>query len=117
MLDGVFARGTTPTHVFPIPEGLAMSDFIDLSVDYRQKGKLILSKTKEDTHEIYDLDYEHNVIVVLSQAETLMFDPNTKVVEVQIKVHTTGNDVFIIGEYRFRLEDIYNTKQFNLRRR
>ena len=66
MLDGVFARGTTPTHVFPIPGDLKMSNFVDLSVDYRQKGKLILSKSKADTQAIYDLDAEKNVIVVLS---------------------------------------------------
>jgi hypothetical protein len=34
MLSGVFARGTTPTQVFPIPGDLTMSDFVDFTVSY-----------------------------------------------------------------------------------
>ena len=49
MLDGVFARGTTPTQVFPIPGDLRMEDFSDLTVSYRQKGKTVLKKRKSDT--------------------------------------------------------------------
>lgn len=114
MLDGVFARGTTPTQMFPIPGDLKMSDFTDLTVSYRQKNKTVLKKRKSDTQNITDLDSEKNVILVLSQADTLLFDPNIKIVEVQIKVETVGNDVFIIGEYRFRLEDIFDDEKFDL---
>lgn len=115
MLHGVFARGTTPTQVFPIPGDLTMSDFTDLTVTYRQKGKVVLKKRKSDTQNITDLDSEKNVILVLSQADTLLFNPKNKIVEVQIKVETTGNDVFIIGDYRFRLEDIYDDEEFDLK--
>ena len=115
MLDGVFARGTTPTQVFPIPGFLRMKDFNDLTVTYRQKGKEVLKKRKSDTQNIADLDSEKNIILVLSQADTLLFNPNIKIVEVQIKVETTGNDVFVIGEYRFRLEDIYDEEEFDLK--
>ena len=115
MLDGVFARGTTPTQVFPIPGDLRMQDFNDLTVTYRQKNRTVLKKRKSDTQNITDLDSEKNVILVLSQADTLMFDPNIKTVEVQIKVETTGNDVFIIGDYRFRLEDIFDDEEFDLK--
>lgn len=114
MLDGVFARGTTPTQVFPIPGDLTMSDFVDLTVTYRQKRRAVLVKRKEDTQKILDLDTEKNIILILSQSDTLLFDPNIEVVEVQIKVQTTGNDVFIIGQYRFRLEDVYDTEEFDL---
>lgn len=116
MVDGVFARGTTPTQVFPIPGDLTMSDFIDVSIAYRQKGKTKLVKRKKDCQAIYDLDTEKNIIVVLSQAETLLFNPKIEVVEVQVKVHTTGNDVFIIGDYRFRLEDTCDETEFDLYR-
>lgn len=114
MLDGVFARGTTPTHMFPIPGDLVLSDFTDLTVTYRQKKRAVLIKRKSDTQNITDLDSEKNIILVLSQADTLLFDPNIEIVEVQIKVETTGNDVFIIGQYRFRLEDIFDTEEFDL---
>jgi hypothetical protein len=43
-----------------------MSDFIDVSVAYRQKGKTKLVKRKKDCQAIYDLDTEKNIIVVLS---------------------------------------------------
>lgn len=115
MIDGVFARGTTPTQVFPIPGDLTMSDFEDLTVTYRQKRRAVLIKRKEDTSNILDLDTQKNIVLVLSQADTLLFDPNIEVVEVQIKVKTTGNDVFIIGQYRFRLIDIFDTEEFDLR--
>ena len=82
MLDGVFARGTTPTQIFPIPGGLTKSDFLDFSISYRQKGKTILIKRKEDSYSIPEVDSEKNIIVVLSQTETLMFNPNIEVVEV-----------------------------------
>lgn len=114
MIDGVFARGTTPTQVFPIPGDLTMSDFEDLTVTYRQKRRTVLIKRKEDASNILDLDTRKNVVLVLSQADTLLFDPNIEVVEVQIKVKTTGNDVFIIGQYRFRLIDIFDTEEFDL---
>ena len=114
MLHGVFARGTTPTHIFPIPAGLSMDDFVDLTVSYRQKGRTVLVKRKSDTDNILDLDSKKNVILVLSQEDTLLFSPNINIVEVQIKVATTGNDVFIIGEYRFRLENIFDEQLFEL---
>jgi hypothetical protein len=64
MLDGVFMRGTTPTQIFPIPRGLTKSDFLDLTISYRQKNKTILIKRKVDWHDIKDLDSERNISVV-----------------------------------------------------
>ena len=52
---------------------------------------------------------------MLSQSDTLQFVPEQKVVEVQIKGLTHGSDVFMIGDYRFRLEDCYDESQFDLR--
>ena len=66
MLNGVFARGTTPTHMFPIPGDLVMSDFVDLTVTYRQKKRAVLIKRKADTQNIIDLNNEKNIILVLS---------------------------------------------------
>ena len=114
MLDGVFARGTTPTQIFPIPGSLTKSDFLDFTISYRQKGKTILIKRKEDSYDIPEVDSEKNIIVVLSQAETLMFNPNIEVVEVQVRGATIGHDVIPMGEYRLRLEDSFNESQFDL---
>lgn len=114
MIDGVFARGTTPTQAFPIPGDLTISEIEDLTITYRQKRRTVLVKRKEDTSNITDLDTKKNIVLVLSQADTLLFDPNIEVVEVQIKVKTTGNDVLIIGQYRFRLVDVFDTEEFDL---
>lgn len=114
MLDGAFARGTTPTQIFPIPGGLTKSDFLDFTISYRQKGKTILIKRKEDSYDIPEVDSENNIIVVLSQAETLMFNPNTKIVEVQVRGATTGHDVILLGEYRLRLDDVFDESEFDL---
>ena len=114
MLDGVFARGTTPTQIFPIPGELTSSDFLDFTIAYRQKGKTILIKRKEDSYKIPEVDSEKNIIVVLSQAETLMFNPNIEVVEVQVRGATTGHDVIPMGDYRLRLEDAFDEGEFDL---
>lgn len=66
MLDGVFARGTTPTHIFPIPGGLTKSDLLDFTISYRQKSKTILIKRKEETYDIPEVDSNKNIILVLS---------------------------------------------------
>ena len=114
MLDGVFARGTTPTQIFPIPGDLTKKDFLDFTISYRQKGKTLLIKRKEDSYNIPEVDSEKNIIVVLSQAETLMFNPNIKIVEVQIRGATVGHDVIPMGEYRLRLEDAFDEGEFDL---
>lgn len=115
MLDGVFARGTTPTQIFPLPGDLTISDFLDFTITYRQKGKNVLIKGKEDISDIAELDSNRNIIIVLSQEETLMFNPNIKIVEVQIKGVTMGHDVFLLGEYRFRLENVFDEEGFDLK--
>ncbi len=114
MLDGAFTRGTTPTHIFPIPAPMTAADLADFTIVYRQKNKNILIKYPEDTCQLDDVDNEHNLTVILSQADTLMFNPRIKTVEVQIKAETIGSDVLIIGEYRLRLEDSFDTNEFDL---
>lgn len=114
MLDGAFTRGTTPTHIFPIPCPLSARDLADFTIVYRQKNKNILTKYPEDTCQLRDIDNEHNITVILSQADTLMFNPKIKIVEVQIKAETIGSDVMVIGEYRLRLDDSFDTNEFGL---
>ena len=114
MLDGAFTRGTTPTHIFPIPAPLTAADLADFTIVYRQKNKNILIKYPEDTCQLKDVDNEHNLTVILSQADTLMFNPRIKTVEVQIKAETIGSDVLVIGDYRLRLDDSFDNNEFDL---
>lgn len=111
MLYGEFTRGTTPTHNFPLPKNLNLTNFIDLTVIYRQKGKNILVKTKENVCES-----NNHITLSLSQEDTLKFDPRIKFVEVQIKGRVDNNNVSIFGEYRFRLNDCFdeNNGQTNI---
>ena len=114
MLDGAFTRGTTPTHIFPIPEPLTAADLADFTIAYRQKNKNILIKYPDDVSYLRDVDNEHNITVILSQADTLLFNPRIKTVEVQIRAETVGSDVLVIGEYRLRLNDCFDTNEFGL---
>ena len=43
-----------------------------------------------------------------------MFDPKIKIVEVQIKARSVGSDVFTFGPYRLRLEETFDTNEFDL---
>jgi hypothetical protein len=105
MVDGVFTRGTTPTQVFSLPYDLTIKDIRDVAIAYRQKGKTILVKHLEDCHFLTDLDSEKDIVVILSQEETLLFNPRYKVAEVEFKVSTVGSDVIPIAKYTLRVED------------
>jgi hypothetical protein len=56
MLHGEFTRGTTPTHIFCLPEPLFINDISDVSIAYRQKRKTVLIKHLEDCHFLPELD-------------------------------------------------------------
>ncbi len=114
MLHGEFSRRSTPTHIFTLPDELTMKDIVDVSIAYRQKNNTVLIKHLEDCHFFPQLDPEKTVAVVLSQEETLLFNPNIKIVEVQFTVATTGSDVIPISEYRFRLKDSFDQGVFDL---
>ena len=111
MLDGVFARGTTPTQIFGLSECITMPDIENFTITYSQKSKVVLVKRKEDTFELNGIDNSKNIVVQLSQSETLMFNPKIKMVEVQIKGKALSGEVFIIGEYKFRLNDCLDEEE------
>lgn len=114
MLNGEFTRGTTPTHIFCLPDGLFMEDIADVSIAYRQKKNTILVKHLKDCHFLPGFDSTKEFALVLSQEDTLLFNPNIPTVEVQVKAKTVGSDVIPIEEIRFRLKDCYDTEVFDL---
>lgn len=114
MLDGVFMRGTTPTHIFPIPPPVTAKDLRDFTVAYRQKKKTILIKHKEDASYLFDVNQDKNIVLVLSQEDTLLFDPRIPIVDVQIRAVSNGSDVFDLGQYRLRLKDCFDSEPFDL---
>lgn len=114
MLYGTFSRGTTPIHIFPIPKSLTMSDLKDFTITYRQKNKNVFIKHKSDIYSSDKFDQTKNIVVMLSQSDTLMFNPNINVVDVQIKAILNTNEVVKIGDYRLRLEDIFDYDEFEV---
>ncbi len=78
-------RGTTPTHQFVLPIGVEMVK--SLEIIYKQNDKEILKKTKEDCKLT-----ENTIEVTLSQQDTFKFTQNV-VVEIQLRVLTTGGNV------------------------
>lgn len=118
MLDGVFTRGTTPTHIYSLPDGLTVDEIQDVSIAYRQKNKTVLIKHLADCYYgdncLPGLDPEINYAVVLSQEDTLLFNPQIEVVDVEFKVATVGSDVIPIDTYRLRLMDTFNEEVFDL---
>lgn len=79
--------GATPTHTFNLP--ISTDEIAALRITYEQSGKIVLQKEKDEC-ELND----KQVIVKLSQEETLEFDSNA-IARMQVKVRTTGGDVLV----------------------
>lgn len=80
-------RGTTPTHIFLLPDNLDSSLFTEAFITYAQLGKVVTEKEMED------LTISGNEVrVTLSQEDTLRFLPGK--VEIQMRVKTVSGSVF-----------------------
>lgn len=82
MLNGEFTRGTTPTHIFTLPGDLTFADIVDISIAYRQKHNTVLIKHLKDCYTLPELDSTKEFVLILSQEDTLLFNPNIPIVEV-----------------------------------
>ena len=72
-------RGTTPTFTFTIP--FAGEKITALNICFAQQGEIVLEK------ELGDCAIDGNILkVTLSEAETLLFDGEKGMVEVQLRV-------------------------------
>ena len=83
-------RGTTPTHIFLLPEDLDPGSFSEMYITYAQLGSVVTEKERNDMTII-----GHEVRVTLSQEETLRLLPGT--VEIQMRVKTVSGSVFASG--------------------
>ena len=84
-------RGTTPTHTFNLPFSTGL--IAALRITYVQNGEIVLNKTEKDVEA-----GESSIAVTLTQEETLQFKEN-RMVEVQMKVLTTGGDLLATDVY------------------
>ena len=113
MINGTLVRGTTPTQTFPL-NNLTTSDLADFTIAYRQKGRTVLIKRKSEIEEELDNGKMggSSINITLTQSDTLIFNPNIQIVEVQIKGLLTNGSVLNLGNYRFRLEDVFDEEEF-----
>ena len=80
-------RGTTPTHIFTLPQGMQTSTFSDVYITYSQMGRVVTEKEKDDL-----TIAENEIRVTLTQEDTLQFLPGK--VEIQIRVKTVSGNAF-----------------------
>lgn len=78
-------RGTTPTHIFSIPFETELIK--DVRVIYAQNSEIVIEKTIKSCR----LN-DHELIVSLSQDETLKFN-HTRPVEIQLKINMVDTSV------------------------
>lgn len=95
-------RATTPTHTFKLPVDTATCDII--RVVYKQGStKLIKEKTPSDLPDGMTLN-GYNVVIKLTQEETLMFD-SKNMVRVQVRVKKTTGEVFDSQKWAIQVDD------------
>lgn len=102
MLHGLIMPGSTPTQVFELP--FSTNELADVLVTYAFETTNLLEKDWSKC----TLDGNY-IIVELSQEDTLKF-PANEVVEVQLKVLTKSNKVFVSPSYRLGIEKALNRR-------
>lgn len=106
MLHGEIIQGTTPTQVFELP--FKVNQLKDYSITYSQKNQVILKKKKEECTE----ENENRVSFVLTQQETLLFDP-TLLLEVQMKAYTVGGQAVASDIYQVGVRKVLDKEVFD----
>lgn len=115
-------RGTTPRHSFCLPYDLVQAvgedsgDIVSLVVTYKQGLNIVLEKTEKYIQYIDDKvdengneldDNECIIYFTLTQEETNLFKPTNpnNLVEVQIKIMLSGEDVLVTPLYFMQVLD------------
>lgn len=96
-------RGTTPKHIFTLPDCMLDASFDALYITYQQRGMTVLEKTLDDA--------ERNgteIVVRLTQAETLQFTKGSIVepVYIQIRAKTVDGDALASDIIKIPVEQI-----------
>lgn len=106
MLDGSFARGTTPTHQFRLPFEIDRVECLSITYGYRKNNEVVIKKTLEDCTVI-----DEYVILTLSQEDTLAFK-NNSIIQVQMKVLSNSGTVVASSPYYLKVESVLDEEIF-----
>lgn len=101
-------RFTTPTHRFVLEIDPRQWD--EFRITYRQAGKIVLEKTEADQIDITvgtSKPTRYTMSFKLTQNETAMFSPNTKV-EMQIRYHYPDGTVDATDVMTANVTDVLN---------
>lgn len=96
-------RGTTPRHIFTLPDTMADVEFAALYVTYMQRHNIVLEKT------LADVQRDGVTLTVhLTQAETLAFERGNTVepVYIQIRAKTIDDDALASEIIKIPVEQI-----------
>lgn len=78
-------RGTTPRHIFTLPDAMADVEFAALYVTYKQHGKTVLEKSLDNINRD-----GRTISVQLTQTDTLAFKGGiADAAQIQIRLRTT----------------------------
>lgn len=80
-------RGTTPTHIFLLPENLNPNLFTEIFITYSQIDRVVTEKKMDDLTIL-----GNEVRVTLTQEDTLKFLPGR--VEIQMRAKTALGDAY-----------------------
>lgn len=96
-------RASTPYHEFELP--FKYEYYVDkLLITYSQNGNIVLEKTETD------VSFNENIVsFTLTQEETKLFKKG--LVEVQVRVYTTGKQSIVSDMIYFFAEDVLNDKE------
>lgn len=78
-------RGTTPTHVFTLPDDVPLQDFTTMYMTYSQNGKVVVEKTQSD----FTVE-NHKIRLKFTQADSLRFQPGA--VQIQLRAKTAQGE-------------------------
>lgn len=95
-------RATTPTHIFTLP--FSYSETVSKClITYKQNDEIVLTKTEKDIQ----VENDKDIVVKLTQEETISFKPNT-LVKMEIRVLTKNGDALASNIMQKAVEDVLN---------
>lgn len=98
-------RATTPTHTFTLP--INTSDCLEIQVTYKQGGVVLVKHYQDNVLPSGMALDGKDVIISLTQEETLMFSENSKA-KVQVRVLTQTNDVMASQKFPVKIQGVLN---------